>query len=230
MDFPTIDLAEYYATTLSLYLGSLYHCYNHETFMANLREFYCTESVVGKKPTGLWHIQMLLVFACGKSILAREATPSGQTGMNYFSQAIEGLPDIRALQQEPILAIEIICLVALFLEASDIRSASWGYIGQGVRIALQQGMNREFESGILSDADNEHRSKLWWTLYIIDRRLTSLMGVPLMIHDADISLPRPIMPTEGSLDSIFPYHTHLSAELGNVLHGELVFPPVAAAN
>jgi proline utilization trans-activator len=96
--------------------------------MEHLRDFYVAKESGVSRATGLWHIQMLLVFACGKSILAREATPSGHTGMNFFAPAIEGLPDIRALQNEPILAIEVLCLVSLFLEASDIRSGSWGYV------------------------------------------------------------------------------------------------------
>lgn len=128
VDLPSLELAEYYTNTVTLYLGSLYHCYSHEPFVDRLRNFYLQREAGYSCNPGLWHIQMLLVFACGKSIIAREATSSGQTGMNFFAPAIEGLPDIRALQNEPILAIEVLCLISLFLEASDIRSGSWGYV------------------------------------------------------------------------------------------------------
>ena len=132
VQLPCLDLAEYYTNTVTFSFGSLYHCYDHEAFMDNLREFYADRETGCQKPASLWQIQMLLVFACGKSILAREATKTGQTGMNFFAPAIEALPDIRALQNEPILAIEVLCLVSLFLEASDIRSGSWGYVCAGL--------------------------------------------------------------------------------------------------
>jgi proline utilization trans-activator len=127
-DLPSRDVAEYYATTVSVHFGSLYQLYDNSAFLRKLKEFYANQEASIQNTTGLWHIQMLLVFACGKSILTREAFPTGPTGASFFRQAIEGLPDIRALQQEPILAIETLCLLALFLEAADIRSAAYGYV------------------------------------------------------------------------------------------------------
>lgn len=217
VDLPPQDIAEYFATTVVLYLGPMYYCYDHESFMKNLRGFYADEGAHTQKPSRLWHIQMLLVFACGKSILAREAGPSGHAGTNFFRSAIEGMPDIRALQNEPILALEVLCLLSLFLEASDIRSGAWGYIGQAARIALQQGMNREFESGILTECDIRHRTKLWWTVYIIDRKITYLMGTPLMLHDLDITIPKPAFNSVDDSTSAFSFHIHLSSQLGHVL-------------
>jgi proline utilization trans-activator len=82
-------------------------------------------------------------------------------------------------------------------------------------------MNREFERGILSQPESEHRSKLWWTIYIIDRRLTASMGVPLLLHDSDITLPMPALPLIGESRSAFAFHVRLSAQLGQVLRGKI---------
>jgi proline utilization trans-activator len=128
VELPSRDLAEYFANTVSIHFGSLYHLYNKDVFLQKLQEFYSERENGVQKPTVLWHIQMLLIFACGKSIIAREAFQSGPTGMSFFLPAIEGLPDIRTLQQEPVLSIEILCLLALFLEAADIRSGAYGYV------------------------------------------------------------------------------------------------------
>jgi proline utilization trans-activator len=84
-------------------------------------------------------------------------------------------------------------------------------------------MNREFESGILSDEDNEHRMRLWWTVYMIDRKLTYLMGVPLSLHDVDITVPKPALHsgnTGNDTAAAFALHIHLSTELGRVLYGK----------
>ncbi len=128
VELPSNDVAEYLATTVSVHFGALYHLHDKTTFLRKLQEFYVNQDAGIHNPTGLWHIQMLLVFACGKSILAREAHSSGPAGVSFFRPAIEGLPDIRALQQEPILAIEVLCLMALFLEAADIISAAYSYV------------------------------------------------------------------------------------------------------
>ncbi|KAK7211283.1 hypothetical protein V2G26_018461 [Clonostachys chloroleuca] len=37
----------------------------------------------------------------------------------------------------------------------------------------------------------EHRVRLWWSVYIIDRFLSSKIGLPLLISDADISIDLP---------------------------------------
>ncbi len=81
-------------------------------------------------------------------------------------------------------------------------------------------MNREFERGILTSSESEHRSRLWWTVYIIDRRLTASMGVPLLLHDADITLPLPPLPSRVEPRTAFAFHVRLSAELGQVLRGK----------
>lgn len=87
---------------------------------------------------------------------------------------------------------------------------------------MQQGMNREFEPGILEEGDREHRTKLWWTVYMIDRKLTYLMGVPVMLHDVDITISKPALLFErGASDQedAFSLHVHLSRQLGQVLYG-----------
>jgi proline utilization trans-activator len=85
-------------------------------------------------------------------------------------------------------------------------------------------MNREFESGILSLSESEYRSRLWWTVYIIDRRLTASMGVPLLLHDADITLPIPPLPPGGDGQAAFLFHVRLSTQLGQVLRGTSLLP------
>jgi hypothetical protein len=44
----------------------------------------------------------------------------GPSGMSYFTSAIEAMPDIRRLYEDPLLSIEILCLSALFMHATDL--------------------------------------------------------------------------------------------------------------
>ena len=60
-----------------------------------------------------------------------------------------------------------------------------------MRIALTLGMNREPPSDLLGQADHYRRRRIWWTVYIIDRKLTVIMGAPLSIGDEDIDITLP---------------------------------------
>lgn len=81
-------------------------------------------------------------------------------------------------------------------------------------------MNKEAEIELLTPSQRQHRSKLWWTVYIMDQRLTTLMGVPSLIHDEDVSLPMPDISSENAAESTFGFHAKLSSHLGQVLKGK----------
>jgi proline utilization trans-activator len=67
----------------------------------------------------------------------------------------------------------------------------------------------------------QHRLKLWWTVYILERRLSSLMGTPPLLDDEeDISVPLPdSIGTSGhaSASKILTLHVTLSQVLGKAV-------------
>lgn len=71
---------------------------------------------------------MLLIFALGKSILAREHFESGPSGSSYFTRAMDALPDMRCLHDCPVLSIEILCLITLFMHAADMLQEAYIYV------------------------------------------------------------------------------------------------------
>ena len=96
--------------------------------LRNLRQDYAEENAGIARTASLWHIQVPIVFTFRKSILAREAGPSGPTGSAHFSKAIKSLPDSHRLRREPILSIEILSIVALFMQALNMRRATYFYV------------------------------------------------------------------------------------------------------
>lgn len=128
IDLPPLDFAEYLATTVCFYAEPLYHLFDKAAFLVRLQLFYDARTKGTHEPPELWHIQMLLVFAFGKSVLAREQFAYGPAGSSYFARALEALPDIRRLNDEPILSIEIACLVTLFMHAADMLQEAYVYV------------------------------------------------------------------------------------------------------
>lgn len=55
-----------------------------------------------------------------------------------------------------------------------------------MRIALGQGMHTNMPDGLLGEDVVERSRRVWWTIYVLDREMTSLLGLPQSINDRDI--------------------------------------------
>jgi proline utilization trans-activator len=60
-----------------------------------------------------------------------------------------------------------------------------------MRIALIQGMHTDMPVDNLGEALVQRCRKIWWTVYVLDRQMTGLMGLPQSIRDNDISCQIP---------------------------------------
>ena len=109
-------------------------------FLASLHKFYRDQH----SQSTLWQIKMLLVFAFGTSILAREAGKSGPAGAALFGSAVEALPDPHRLRQDPIVSIEVLCMLALFMQAMDMRRAAYDHVRMKSRFIKHRGANASF--------------------------------------------------------------------------------------
>jgi proline utilization trans-activator len=108
---------------------------------------------------------------------------------DYFLRAIEFFPDVWALYRESILEIEICCGLALYLKSVDHRNNAYVYLGLGLGIASSQGLHCDLLNELSDTEDRDRYHSAWWKLYILDMKLSSLMGAPSSIHDGDITVP-----------------------------------------
>jgi len=93
-----------------------------------------------------------------------------------------------------------------------------------MRIALSQGLNREIDHAFLSRSQREHRCKLWWTIYVLECRISTLMGAPTLIHVRDIPLPKPPLVSVHISESALALHVELATQLGHVIDSEWDLP------
>ena len=52
-------------------------------------------------------------------------------------------------------------------------------------------MHTDISLSVLYKAALERSRRAWWTVYILDREMTSLCGVPQSIHDDDVNTALP---------------------------------------
>ena len=56
-----------------------------------------------------------------------------------------------------------------------------------MRIAIEQGMHTDMNSQYLAEDVVERARETWWTVYTLDRQMSSLLGAPLTLADEDIT-------------------------------------------
>ncbi|KAF4854220.1 Proline utilization trans-activator [Colletotrichum siamense] len=223
VDIPSLDYALYLTNTVKFHLGQTYHLFDEDSFMHGLYDFYRKgPNTEPKADDRLWYIQFLLIMAFGKALLVPGTPDQSPPGSSLVTRALELLPDAHGLYQDPVLSVEILCCLALYLQSVDHRNSAYTYIGQAFRIAMTQGLHREPLPGLLTDTEANRLRCIWWTIYILDRKLSSLMGAPNSIQDSDITvhLPRsdPVVQKYKAL-SLHVVLSKLHAKVLNTVYG-----------
>jgi len=73
------------------------------------------------------------------------------------------------------------------------------------------GLHLNIGDAYLPDPElREHRIRVWWSVYIVDRLLSSKIGLPLLISDDDISVDLPCNSPDLNSDD-FGDHSHYLA-------------------
>jgi hypothetical protein len=96
-------------------------------------------------------------------------------------------------------------------------------IGQAFRIALTQGLHCEPAEGLLNETEANRLRCIWWTIYILDRKLSSLMGAPSSIQDSDITVSFPRSDPVTHLHKALGLHVAISQLHAKVLNSKSIF-------
>ncbi|KPM41163.1 hypothetical protein AK830_g5425 [Neonectria ditissima] len=182
---PSLDHAIYLINTVKFHCSQVFHLFDEESFMKYMYDFYA-DPLVQSSPADLRHIHLLLILAFGKALVENNYQAKRPPGAEYFVKALRLMPSIHILFQEPILSTEVLCCIALYFQCLDYRHSAYNFIGQAIRMALGQGMHTDMPREHLGDHLVERSRKAWWTAYVLDREMTSLMGLPQSVHDDDV--------------------------------------------
>ncbi|KAF5627669.1 proline utilization trans-activator [Fusarium sp. NRRL 25303] len=216
---PSLELALYYLQTVKFRTYPLFHLFQETDFVHVLHLFY--QDPLGVARThNLWYIHYLIIMAFGKSFAGQQAS-IGPAGADLFSRAMNQMPDVTYLSRDPVKATEISCCIALYLHCVDHRVAAHSYIGQAVRMAQSHGLHTDMQPASVGDQLAQNGRLLWWTVYILDQRLSSLMGTTNGINDDDISAPAPQISENDIHTSALAIHVKISQLLGSITITEL---------
>lgn len=88
--------------------------------------------------------------------------------------------------------IEVMLLYAFYLQVADCTIASYFYFGLALRSTLILGWHVDADKENLNRFELEHRRRIWWTVYMYERMLSSKAGLPLSFADDSVSTELPV--------------------------------------
>lgn len=128
------------------------------TFLSECEQLYQTNSIT--KLGGAWGAVFLCVLACGALYIA-----GAQDGKALLSSAI-GMTDLWQ-DNFSIQEARMAFLAGVFLMESNLKSASWVWLGWAIRISQDIGLH--VDSGAWCPIQREMRRRLWYCIYAWDR-------------------------------------------------------------
>ncbi|OJI96044.1 hypothetical protein ASPVEDRAFT_35372 [Aspergillus versicolor CBS 583.65] len=214
---PSIDDALYLFNTVKHHLDQHYRFFDEESFTARLQEFYSGNSLQKATENRLWFVHFLLVLAFGNAFLLRSRNTKDAPGSKFFLRAMSLMPDYTNLWTDGLLAVEVLALTGLYLYSIDHRESAHVYIGQAIRIAQLDGLHTELPEEELGADTVDRCRNLWWTLYVMDRHVSSSLGLPMTTQDSDITTVLKPANTGSRRDATLSLHVKLSYLFSSIL-------------
>jgi len=219
---PPYDFAKRLYSAQYIYIGTIFSFLQPHVFETRLRQIYSHPPDLENREECLAFCQMLLIFAYGQMYSVNQWSGNdGPPGFTYFKHALWLLPDIH--QEGSILFVEVLSLIAPYMQNLNRRDAAFLYIGLALRMAISLGLHQEVDDPGMDIIEREHRRRVWWSVYSMDRIISVKSGNPISIHDEDIDVawPSPIPGLDPDLSPprVLAHYTQLSRILGRIGEG-----------
>ncbi|KAK2052527.1 fungal-specific transcription factor [Colletotrichum caudatum] len=230
---PPIDIARRLFAAQYTYIGTIFAFTDPKAeFDRALVEAYRGPPDPCDKEACLSYAKVLIILAFGQLYSVNQWVGfRGPPGFEYFTQALNLLPDTH--EEGSILCVETLALVGYFMQNMNRRDVAFLYVGMALRMAISLGLHHEIGSGpaqnplhgheaklaTLDDATREHRRRVWWSVYSLDRIISVKSGNPITIQDEDIGVDPPSrLPTEAEYCPavVLRHYTELSRILGEI--------------
>ncbi|KAL6915573.1 hypothetical protein FSST1_007068 [Fusarium sambucinum] len=135
--------------------------------------------------------KLFALFALGEAYSTRTCqTEDKFPGIRFYISATRML---RVLCEEPkIDCVEIMIMLSIYSRAMNRRHSAYCIAGYAVRFCIIIGLHLNISPQQLPDRElREHRTRVWWSAYILDRSWASTLGKPISIQDDDIDVNMP---------------------------------------
>ncbi|EWC44067.1 hypothetical protein DRE_01419 [Drechslerella stenobrocha 248] len=184
---------EYFRT-----VNALFPLYHQQTFESLLEDQYSNNPPQG---TG-WLASLNMVLAIGSrirgSMLKQPSADEDSRGWKYFQNAMCLYP-VLTLQNTDFLSIQALLAMALFLQGTANPQPLYNIISAALRVSFSIGLHRRADAFGFGREEAEHRKRVFWIAYVIDKDIALRSGRPSIINDDDMNIE---LPEEESFDGL----------------------------
>ncbi|KAH7376812.1 hypothetical protein B0T11DRAFT_24189 [Plectosphaerella cucumerina] len=210
---------------VAFHLGESQHYIDLRIFSDTLDNIYeGGQSAHGVAPLApLQLVEVMLVLALGKQILRMELPGEMFPGEGLFKGAITRLPPFSEMKRIGIPMVSILALAAIYFQNLDMPEDAHFYSSTALRIVLMNKMHRRASSAGLPRSRRLHLNRLWWTVYMQERRLAVSTGSTIAIQDSDTD-QEPPFDSHGFVSSrAMTINVRIARISGNILSCKLTF-------
>ncbi|RFN53337.1 hypothetical protein FIE12Z_2401 [Fusarium flagelliforme] len=190
---PTKDFALYLLNSVKFHCSWLYNLFDEDIFMQRFHRFH-ENPAEHAQAEPLWFVHYLIILAFGKAFVVHSTKSRRPPGGELFAQAMKLMPDFSFFECDVIDQLQVLCCAALYLHCVDYIQQAHRLVCNALRNALEHGMHTEMQSSALDKSYVQRCRHMFWTIYILERQMGSLMGLPLSISDDVISARFPDFP------------------------------------
>ncbi|KAH6685845.1 hypothetical protein F5X68DRAFT_241104 [Plectosphaerella plurivora] len=189
--WPTEDEANTLLELVVLQVGLSQQLFDVRTFSDSLSRLY-HDANPAPSLASIWITEVLLVMAIGRLLAAEADGTSGIPGEDLYNAALSRLPQPGDAKKYGIVGIEVVALTALFLQIADRKEEAYIYASLALRLAIAQNLHsKRHNLQRLNRSESVHRNRLWWSVYMQERRLAAAGGHPMGIDDKAITIDPP---------------------------------------
>lgn len=124
---PSLEESQHLLDKFLYYLGVNQHFFDSRSFSDSIVLLFQTTETRQQQKQTTWYTEYLLVMAMAKLIDVEQPT-SKPPGSALFTEALNRLPPLHNLGDEGVIAVEILTLVATYLQWCDRRHDAYLYV------------------------------------------------------------------------------------------------------
>lgn len=201
--FPNYSYCLLLVDTFSSYNDGCYYFFNEGLVKENLKRIFNDDLITldygsnlntqtntdQKFLESIWYCKLLLIFAIGEMYLETSNDENLLPGFLFFSQAqklIQALYSSNVQNFTKEGSIEILLLYGFYLQVADLTVESYYYINLALDTCILLGYHVDINKESLNRFELEHKRRLFWTVYMFERKISTKQGLPISIADDEI--------------------------------------------
>ncbi|GAB1200863.1 hypothetical protein APSETT444_010243 [Aspergillus pseudonomiae] len=189
--FPPRHIADFLLETFLEYTQTNYYYFDETEFRQKLDYYYTEDRYLDINDAG-WICTLFMTFASGtqfaymhasrppylQSTSGEDHLPDDTIGLALYRFSCRLIPDL--ITTASVETVQAFLLFGVYTMPIDTSGLAYTYLGLAIKMAIQNGMHRQFGEEGLDARTIELRNRLWWSAYALDR--SRLRKCPVELH------------------------------------------------